>query len=82
MVEEQLQNMLAFFQTNPIIAVAFGGVVVALFYFKPKGMFKLVVFCFFIVVAFYFINLLAGTVTSGSKSKDQMIYKSREVLGE
>ncbi len=82
MFEEQLQNILAFLQTNPIIAVAIGGIVVALFYFKTKEMCKLVGFCLFIAVVFYFLTLLAGTISTGSKHKDQMIYKSKDVLGE
>jgi 4-hydroxybenzoate polyprenyltransferase len=80
--EAQLQNILALFQANPIIAVAGGGIVVVLFYFKTKEMFKLVGFCLFIAVVFYVLTLLAGTVSTGSKHKDQMIYKSKEVLGE
>ncbi len=82
MLEEQLQNILTFLQTNPIIAVVVGGVVFALFYFKTKEMFKLVGFCLFIVVVFYFLTLFAGTVSTGSKYKDQMIYKSKKVIGE
>jgi hypothetical protein len=80
--EAQLQNILALFQANPIIAVASGGIVVVLFYFKTKEMLKLVGFCLFIAVVFYVLTLLAGTVSTGSKHKDQMIYKSKEVLGE
>ena len=82
MIENQLNNLLVFLQTNPIIAVVAGVIVVALFYAKPKEMFKLVAFILFIMVVFYFITLFAGTVTSGSKQKDQMIYKSRDVIGD
>ena len=82
MLEEQLQNILAFFHTNPIIAVAVGAVVVVLFYFKPKEMFKLVGFCLFMVVVFYFLTIFTGTVSTGSKHKDQMIYKSKKVIDE
>lgn len=45
-------------------------------------MFKLVVFCLFLVVAFYCIILLAGALSTGSDQKDKMIYKSEEVLGK
>lgn len=82
MLKEHRLNILAFFQTNPGLGVATGGVVAALFYFKPKERFKLAGFCLFIVVVFYFRNIYAGTVSTGSKHKDQMIYKSRDVLGE
>jgi 4-hydroxybenzoate polyprenyltransferase len=80
--EAQLQNILAFLQTNPVIAVAIGAVVVVLFYSKTKEMCKLVGFCLFIAVVFYFLTLLAGTVSTGSKHKDQMIYKSKDVIEE
>ncbi len=80
MLEEQLMNTLAFLQTNPIVAVIVGMVVLALFYSKPKEMFKLVAFCLFLAVVFYCIILLVETVSTGSSQKDQMIYKSRDVI--
>ncbi len=82
MFEEQLQNVLVFLQANPIIAVILGSVVVTLFYSKPKEMFKLLVFCIFIAVVFYFLTLFAGTVDTGAKQSDQMIHKTKDALGE
>ena len=82
MLEEQLLNALAFLQTNPIIAVIIGAIVLLLFYSKPKETFKLVAFCLFLVLVFYCITLLAGTLSTGSDQKDKMIYKSEEVLGK
>jgi len=82
MLKEQLMNALAFLQTNPIIAVIVGMVVLALFYSKPKEMFKLVGFCLFVAFAFYCIILLLETVSTGSSQKDQMIFKSKDVIGE
>ena len=80
MLEEQLLNALAFLQTNPIIAIIIGAIVLLLFFSKPKEMFKLVVFCLFLVLVFYCITLLAGTLSTGTDQKDKMIYKSKEVL--
>ncbi len=82
MLNEYLQAARAFLQANPIIAVVIGVIVVMLFYSTPKEMFKLVAFGLFITVVFYFIALFTGTIDSGVKQKDQMIYKSRDVLGE
>lgn len=82
MFAEQLQNTIHFLQTNPLIAAVVGIVLLALFYFKTKEMFKLTAFCFFIAVVFYFITLFTGTVSTGTKQKDQMIYKTKEALGE
>ena len=82
MLEEYLQNALAFLQTNPLIAGAIGAITVALFYFKPKEMFKLLAFTLFMAVVFYCISIFTGTISTGAKHKDQMIYKSEKVLGE
>ena len=82
MLEEQLQNLIFFLQAKPIIAAAIGAVILILFYLIPKGMFKIAAFCLFIVIVFYFIGLFSGAVNTGSKQKDQMIYKTREALGE
>lgn len=80
MLDKLFQNALAFLQTNPIIAVVLGAVVVAFFYFKPKEMFKLLAFGLFMAVVFYCITIFTETVRTGSKQKDQMIYKSEKVL--
>ena len=80
MFEEYLQSTLIFFKTNPIVAVVVGVFVVFCFYSKPKESFKLLAFAVFLVVAFYFITLLAGTLGTGTTQKDQMIYKTEEAL--
>lgn len=82
MFKEEWQNALALLHGNPLLGIAAMGVVALLFYFRPKEMFRLSAFCLFLVVAFYVMTLLIGTVGSGSKQKDQMIYKSKQVLGE
>lgn len=82
MLEEQLKNSLVLLQDNPIIAAVIVMIVLVLFYSRPKEMFRLVIFCVFMAVVFYFITLIAGTLSTGSKQKDQMIYKSQEELGK
>jgi uncharacterized membrane protein len=82
MLNEYLQTARTFLSSNPIIAVVIGVILIVLFYSQPKEMFKLAVFGLFLAVVFYVITLLAGTVDTGSKQKDQMIYKSRDVIGE
>jgi hypothetical protein len=79
---EYLQNALIFLQTNPIITVAIAVLLLALFYSKPKEMFKLAAFCLFIAVVFYFITLFTETINTGAQQKDNMSYKSKKVLGE
>lgn len=78
--EEQLQNIAYFLRDNPVFALILGGVILLLFLAKPKEMFQLVGFCLFISVVFYFIILFAETVDTGSKEKDEMIYKTRREL--
>lgn len=82
MFNEYLQSARAFLHTNPIVAVIAGVILVVLFYSKPKEMFKLVGFCLFVTAVFYGILLLVETVSTGSSQKDQMIYKSKDVIGE
>jgi cell division protein FtsW (lipid II flippase) len=82
MFEAHFKDLLILIQNNPGMALAVSGVVAALFYFKPKEMFKLLVFLLFIIVIFYFITLFAETLNTGSKQKDQMIYKSKGILDE
>jgi len=82
MFEQHLQNTLNLLQGNPALALAGAAVVAALFYFRPKDMFKLVGFCLILVVVAYFIGLVAGTIGSGAKQKDQMIYKTQRAIDE
>ena len=82
MLSEYLQTARAFLSTNPVIAILIGAILVLLFFSRPKQMFKLAAFILFITVVFYFITLFADTVSTGSKQKDQMIYKSKDVIGD
>jgi len=82
MLEEKLHNTLALLRGNPTLALAIALIVAGLFYFKPRQMFKLALFGLFITVVFYFITLLADTVSTGSKDKGEMIYKTRNIVGE
>ncbi len=82
MFEQYLQNAVDLLRDNPIVAAGIAVTVAAFFYFKPKETFKLVVFCVFIIAVFYCITLFAGTLSTGAKQKDQMIYKTREAAGE
>lgn len=82
MFEEHLQNTIALVQGNPVIGIGVALLVLALFYFRPKEMFKLLGFCLILVVGFYLMTLLVGTVGSGSKQKDAMIHKTRDAIGE
>ena len=62
MFEEHLQNTIALVQGNPVIGIGVAVVVLALFYFRPKDMFKLLGFCLLLVVGFYLMTILVETV--------------------
>lgn len=82
MFEQHLQNTLNLLQGNPALSLGAAAVIAVLFYFRPKDMLKLVGFCLLLVVAAYLIGLVAGTIGSGAKQKDQMIYKTQRAIGE
>ena len=82
MFEQHLANILNLLQGNPVLSLAVAAVVAALFYFRPRDMLKLVGFCLLLVVVAYLIGLVAGTIGSGGKQKDQMIHKTQRALGE
>ena len=82
MFEEHLQNTIALVQGNPVIGIGVAVVILALFYFRSKDMFKLLGFCLLLVVGVYLMTILVETVGSGSKQKDEMIHKTREAIGE
>jgi hypothetical protein len=82
MFEEHLQKTIALLQNNQAIGFGIAVVIVVLFYFRPKDMFKLLGFCLFLVVAFYLMTQLVGLVDSGSKQKDQMTHKTSEAVRE
>lgn len=82
MFEQHLQNTLNLLQGNPALSLGAAAVFAALFFFRPKDMLKLVGFCLLLVVVAYLIGLMAGTVGSGAKQKDQMIYKTQRAIGE
>jgi hypothetical protein len=82
MLEEQLHSILILLRSNPGLALILAVIIVVLCYFRPKAMFRMVLFGLFIALVFYFITQLAGMVSTGSQQKDRMIYKSRDVIGD
>ena len=82
MLEEKLHSILILLRSNPGLALILAVIIVVLCYFRPKAMFRMVLFGLFIALVFYFITQLAGMVSTGSQQKDRMIYKSRDVIGD
>lgn len=82
MFEQHLHNILDLLRGNPALALGAAAVVAALCYFRPKEMLKLAGFCLLLVLVGYLIGLVAGTIGSGAKQKDQMIYKTQRAIGE
>jgi hypothetical protein len=82
MFEEYLNRTLALLTSNPLIAAAIGLVVVFLLIKRASDVFKLLGLGVLLVVLFYVVTLLVGTVGSGSKQKDEMIYKTRRAIDD
>ena len=82
MFEEHLRKTIEMIQANPAIGVGIAVAVAALFFFRPKEMFKLSLFVLFMFVVFYVMSLLIEATGTGSSQKDKMIHKTREAMGE
>ena len=82
MFEEHLQNTITLVQNNPMLGLGVALVVAALFYLRPKDMFKLIGFCLLLVVGFYLVTLLVGTIGTGTSQKDRMAHKTKQAIGE
>jgi energy-coupling factor transporter transmembrane protein EcfT len=82
MLEEQWHNTLTLLRGNTALTVAVVLFIAILCYFKPREVFRMGLFALFIVAVFYVITLLADTLSTGSKQKGEMIYKTRNIVGE
>ena len=81
-VEDLLQQVVNYGQSNMIVVIAVVAVLLLLTFFKPKSMMKLYGVCVLVFIGFYLLTLLGGILSSGDKQKNQMIYKTREATGE
>jgi cell division protein FtsW (lipid II flippase) len=79
-IERYLNSAQHFFYTNTTLVIIVGVVLLIMTFLRPKDMFKLFAFCLFLMVAVYCISLFMGTIKSGSEQKDQMIYKTKDVV--
>ncbi|MDG5470025.1 hypothetical protein P9J64_17045 [Deltaproteobacteria bacterium IMCC39524] len=81
-VEDLLQQVVNYGQSNMNVVIAVVAVLLLLTFFKPKSMMKLYGACVLVFIGFYLLTLLGGILFSGDKQKNQMIYKTREATGE
>jgi hypothetical protein len=79
---EHVHGTVVLVKNNPALAFALAALILALVFYKPREIGKFLIFGLFISVVFYFIILFTETLDIGSKQKDQMIHKSRSVIGE
>ncbi len=65
-------------KAEPIIALIIAGIIAILFYFKTKGMLKVVAVILILVTLFYFFTLFHEMTSSGLSQKESLIEKSQE----
>jgi hypothetical protein len=68
-----LHNTLALLRGNTALTFAVVLFIAVLCYFKPREGFGMVLFALFIIAVFYFITLLADTLSTGTNQKGEMI---------
>ncbi|RJX27577.1 MAG: hypothetical protein C4531_13615 [Desulfurivibrio sp.] len=69
-----------FFQDHKAMAAALVAALALFGYLKPKIFFKLLLLALFAGVVLYIVSLLGESSTTGIEQKDQMMYKSKEIL--
>ena len=75
-----IERCQVFFQNNRIVALAIIAALALLGYLKPKVFFKALMLALLLGVVLYIISLLGESTTTGIQQKDQMMYKSKEIL--
>ncbi|MFZ5772251.1 MAG: hypothetical protein ACOY4W_12535 [Thermodesulfobacteriota bacterium] len=69
-----------FFQNNKITAAVIIAALALFGYLKPKIFSKLLMLALLLGVVLYIVSLLGESATTGIEQKDQMMYKSKEIL--
>ena len=69
-----------YFQNNSIVALAIIAALALFGYLKPKAFFKVLMLALILGGVLYIISLLGESTTTGIQQKDQMMYKSKEIL--
>lgn len=78
--ETLISEVVGFFHTHTAIAVALIVALLILAYFKPKPMFKLLLFVFFAVAVFYVLSLFGESLQTGTQQKVRMNKKTLEAI--
>ncbi len=79
-LENLLNNAHSIFNQYPIVLAVIAIVLLLIAYKNPKESFKFALFLLFIAVLFYAISLFGEALSTGSKNKDQMIYKTKKLV--
>lgn len=77
-----LQQAIDYGQRNTNAVLVAVAVLVLLTLLKPKTMIKLYGACILALVGLYLLSQFSGILSSGTKQKDQMIYKTRRAIEE
>lgn len=79
-VHHLLEVAMTFFRQYPLLAVVLAAAVVLYGLARPKELGKLLAVVALLAIVFYLLSLLGGTLNTGIKEKDEMIYKTRDAI--
>ena len=68
---------LSFYDRYPLLVAAIALVLLFMAYRKPKESLKFAVLLLFLAAVFYVLGLFRDTLSSGTRSADKMIHKSK-----
>jgi hypothetical protein len=77
-----VDNVTGFLQSHLLISIAALAVVVYFFFTNPKESFKILLIVAILAVAGYLVMQLGSSTESGVSEKKEMIYKTKNAIGE
>lgn len=75
-----LELAMMFFRQYTLLAVVLAAAVALFALARPKEFGKLLLVVGFLAAVLYVLSLIGGTMETGIKEKDQMIYKTQNAL--
>lgn len=81
-IEEITTTVTGFFHAHPLLCALALAAVAFIMYKNPKESFKFLAFLGILAIAGYFVLQLGSTTSTGVSSKEEMIHKTKEALGE
>lgn len=80
---ESVYNQLWIYaEHNMAVALVVFAILAIMMFIKPKFILKIVAVLAAAVVCIYLFNFISETIFTGAESKNNMIHKTRDVVGE